>query len=169
MRSILPLFLCWAFLLSPPANALKVGEAVPDIAGFTLHTGQPLRLSELRGKVVYLDFWASWCGPCLISLPLIEQMRAELKDYGFEVLGVNLDLDANTALRMAQQASLAYPNLRGVDEALVKQFGIIKMPAGFLIDRDGVLRYAYHGFSEKGFAQIRPKVEALAKKKRNPP
>jgi thiol-disulfide isomerase/thioredoxin len=149
------------FLLSTTAQALTPGELAPDVAGFAMSDGRPVKLSDYRGKVVYLDFWASWCAPCKLSLPRLQQMRQELAPLGFEVLGVNLDHDEVNARAALASGDTHYPMIRGVDPKVVERYGIIKMPGAYLVDRDGVVRYSYQGFSETGFAAVKPIVEKL--------
>src|ERR1051325_197467 len=161
-----------AFVLlfvSLASYAVNPGEPAPEISGFAMSYGHPVKLSDFRGKVVYLDFWASWCAPCKVSLPKLEQMRDELAPAGLEVIGVNLDSD-DTKARAAQDAGGAhYPMIRGVDPKTIEAYGILKMPGAYLIDRDGVVRYSYQGFSERGFAAVKPIVENLVKTGKPPP
>ncbi len=151
------------------AHAVKPGERAPEIVGVSMTDGRAVRLTDLRGKVVYLDFWASWCAPCKVSLPRLQAMREELAPLGFEVLGVNLDEDAARARDALGSGGTHYPVLRGVDEKTVAAYEIIKMPGAYLIDRDGVVRYSYQGFSVSGFASVRPIVETLVKTGKSPP
>jgi cytochrome c biogenesis protein CcmG, thiol:disulfide interchange protein DsbE len=148
-------------LFCSTAHAIKPGELAPDIAGVAMADGRPVKLSDLRGKVVYLDFWASWCVPCKLSLPRLQQMREELAPLGFEVLGVNLDHDEANARAALAAGATHYPMIRGVDPKVVERYEIIKMPGAYLVDREGVVRYSYQGFSETGFAAVRPIVEKL--------
>lgn len=151
-----------ALSICAPARAVTPGQPAPELVGRTLDDGREIRLSAYRGKVVYLDFWANWCAPCRLSLPRLEQMREELAPLGFEVIGVNLDDDEAQARAAAQSAGVRYPVVRGVDPKTVTEYAIIKMPGAYLIDRDGIVRYSYQGFSAGGFAQVRPIAAALA-------
>ena len=158
LRRALPLLLSLAICV--PARAVMPDEAAPELVGTTLD-GASFKLSDLRGKVVYLDFWASWCGPCRISMPKLEQMRKAWGGTGFEVIGINLDGQADAAQKLLAVVGVSYPIVRGVDPKLVEQYGIIKLPASYVIDRKGIVRYIYHGFSIAGFEQVRPEVESI--------
>jgi thiol-disulfide isomerase/thioredoxin len=154
---------CANLFAATATAAIEVNRPAPELAGISMRDGRLVRLSDLRGKVVYLDFWASWCAPCIVSMPALNRMRSELAASGFEVVGVNLDDDMKAAQRLLEQSAAQYPMLRGVDPETVKAYGIIKMPAAYLIDREGILRYSYQGFSERGFNRIRPMIDALVK------
>jgi thiol-disulfide isomerase/thioredoxin len=157
------------FLVAPLAQAVVPGDRAPEIAGIAMADGRPVKLSELRGKVVYLDFWASWCGPCKVALPRLEQLHEDLAPLGFEVVGVNLDEDEGRAREAAATGGVRYTVLRGVDTKSVAAYEIIKMPGAYLIDRDGMIRYSYQGFSASGFESVRPIVETLVKTGKGPP
>jgi thiol-disulfide isomerase/thioredoxin len=163
LAATLRMTLLIAFLIPAPVSAAVPGDRAPEIVGRSMDDGREVRLSDLRGKVVYLDFWASWCAPCKISMPRLQQMQEELSPLGFEVVGVNVDDDAALAREAARAGEVHYTMLRGVDAKTIAAYEIIKMPGAYLIDRDGVIRYSYQGFSERGFADVKPIVERLVK------
>lgn len=150
-------------LASAGAHAVVIDQPAPEVVGKSIVDGKPLKLSAFRGKVVYLDIWASWCGPCRVSLPELQKMHEELASLGVEVVGLDVDEEAAHAQKLMTDAGVTYPVIRDVDEKTITSYGILKMPAAYLIDRDGVVRYSYQGFSLKGFESIRPMVEELAK------
>jgi thiol-disulfide isomerase/thioredoxin len=146
MPRVLP-YLAAALLAAAsfPALAVQPGAAAPSVA--LPADGGEFRLDAMRGKVVYLDFWASWCGPCKQSFPWMNAMQAKYADKGLVVVAVNLDTvrgDAQTFLKTTPaQFKVAYdPN------GLVAQAYAIKgMPSSFLIGRDGRLVAAHTGFN----------------------
>ncbi|HZP13415.1 MAG TPA: TlpA disulfide reductase family protein [Nevskiaceae bacterium] len=152
-----------AALASASAHAVVIDQPAPEISGKSIVDGKPLKLSAFKGKVVYLDIWASWCAPCRVSLPELQKMHQELAPLGVEVVGLDVDEEAAHAQKLMTDAGVTYPVIRDVDAKTITRYEIMKMPAAYLIDRDGVVRYSYQGFSLKGFESIRPMVEELAR------
>lgn len=123
-------------------DLIKPGMAMPDIA-LNDPSGQERALSDLRGKVVLVDFWASWCGPCRRENPNVVRAWNEYKDQGFEVFSVSLDKDVKKWERAIAQDGLAWPNhisdLRGWNSVATSLYGISSIPHAILIDRDGTV------------------------------
>ena len=116
------------------------GDEAPDIV-MNDPNGQERKLSDLRGKVVLLDFWASWCGPCRRENPSVVRAYEKYKDQGFEVFSVSLDSDASRWKKAIEQDQLSWPNhvsdLAGWRNAASREYGISSIPHTMLIDRDG--------------------------------
>lgn len=116
------------------------GDMAPDIV-MNDPSGQEIKLSSLRGKVVLLDFWASWCGPCRRENPNVVRAYDKYKDQGFEVFSVSLDSDANRWRAAIEQDQLKWPyhvsDLAGWRNAAAREYGISSIPHTMLIDRDG--------------------------------
>jgi thiol-disulfide isomerase/thioredoxin len=121
------------------AALLCLMAAVPTPAG-------PLDLDALRGRVVYLDFWASWCTPCRQSFPWMESLRKTYQDQGLAVVAVNLDRDRTDADRFLKQFHPGFEVLFDPQGSSAGQFKITGMPTSLLIDRRGAVRYMHVGF-----------------------
>lgn len=148
-------FLAFAAVLLPAFAA-----GAPELT-FTTATGEPLSLATLRGKVVYLDYWASWCAPCRQSFPWMEQMQARYGERGFVVLAVNVDRERAEAQRFLAaspaQFRIAYdPN--GDTARLMKVKG---MPSSFLIGRDGAIVSSHIGFRDTDRAPREAEIRTL--------
>ena len=155
---------CLLALLALPAGAaVQVGQAAPLVSLPLLSAGGPalLGLDSLRGKVVYLDFWASWCGPCRLSFPQLEQLRQELGPRGFEVLAVNVDEVEPDALRFLEELPVSYPVVRDATGQTPRSYGVPGMPTGFLIDRAGVVRLIHQGYRKSDGASLRNAINEL--------
>ena len=153
--------LCVLTLLALPAGAaVQAGQAAPPLALPLLSGGNPgvLALASLQGKVVYLDFWASWCGPCRVSFPQFEQLRTELGPRGFEVLAVNVDEVEADALRFLAELPVSFPVVRDGSGETPRNYGIPGMPTGFLIDRGGVVRLVHQGYRKSDGAALRAAI-----------
>jgi peroxiredoxin len=115
------------------------GQPAPDIKGPT-PTGDSLSLSDLRGQIVLIDFWASWCGPCRRENPNVVRMYDKYKDRGFEILGVSLDDDRNRWLKAIEDDGLVWPHisdLKGWRSAYARRYGVTSIPQTVLVDREG--------------------------------
>lgn len=158
-----PLFGLLALFTLPVTAGVQVGQPAPQISLPLLaaETSDVLSLDSLRGKVVYLDFWASWCGPCRLSFPQLESLRQELGPRGFEVLAVNVDEFAPDALRFLEDLSVSYPLVRDGSGETPALYGILGMPTGFLIDRAGTVRLIHQGYRKSDGAALREEIIAL--------
>jgi thiol-disulfide isomerase/thioredoxin len=130
-----------------------VGKLAPAIEGTDVD-GRTVRLADLKGKVVLVDFWATWCPPCVASFPQIRELNLAHRDQGFAVLGINLDLLAQDASGKQANAKevlsavrwfllehlASWPNVIGPGaEAAAKAYGVNEVPASFLVGRDGTI------------------------------
>ena len=138
-----------------------MGQVAPAIDLPLLPGAARVSLQALRGKVVYLDFWASWCGPCRVSFPQLEQLRVELGSAGFEVLAINVDEDEADALQFLSEVPVSYLVVRDAQAETPKAYGILGMPTGYLIDRQGVVREIHQGFRKSDGAILRAAVIEL--------
>jgi thiol-disulfide isomerase/thioredoxin len=143
------------------AQAVEPGAPAPDFSAQPVAGGAPLKLSSLRGKVVYLDFWASWCAPCRESVPVLDALRAEWGARGFEVVAVNLDADPADAQRFLRRYPVRYPVLGGVGDTLPGRYGVAGMPSAYIIDRKGIVRGVHQGFRESQLKELRAQIDAL--------
>ena len=121
-------------------GATAIGAVAPDLA-FTSPEGKTLKLSDLRGKVVLLDFWASWCRPCRMENPNVVAAYKKFKDKGFAIYSVSLDQNGDSWKAAIQQDGLAWPNhvsdLKGWQSEPARIYGVQGIPAQFLLDKDG--------------------------------
>jgi thiol-disulfide isomerase/thioredoxin len=153
--------LCLCLPLWVHASGVVVGQAAPAVRLPELSGAGEVSLESLRGKVVYLDFWASWCGPCRVSFPLLEQLREELGPDGFEVLAINVDEVESDARRFLSEVPVSYPVVRDAQGITPQTFGILGMPTGYLIDRQGIVREVHQGFRKSDGAKLRTAVVEL--------
>lgn len=113
-------------------------------------TGKTVHLTDYRGKVILLDFWATWCGPCNIEIPWLEDFQRTYKNRGFEVVGVSMDDDGWKAiLPFAAEKKINYRILLGDDKTGDQYGGVEALPTTFLIDRDGRIAKSFVGLSDK--------------------
>ncbi|HTS85607.1 MAG TPA: TlpA disulfide reductase family protein [Usitatibacter sp.] len=144
--------------------AVEAGSPPPEIAGPRLDApGQSIALSSLKGKVVYVDFWASWCAPCRISFPVLDALYRENRPRGFVVIGVNKDVSAADAKKFLAKVPVTFPLVGDANDAIAKAYDVKTMPSGYLIDRKGVVHKVHRGFTPETGPAIREEIEALLK------
>lgn len=125
-------------------------------------SSQQVTLASYHGKVIYLDFWASWCTPCRKSLPALNMLRQELSEQGFEVLAINLDESPEEGLEFLQEIPVDYPTLFDNAETAAT-YQLRGMPTAYLIDREGNLRAQHVGFNSQDVPEIRAAILDLLK------
>lgn len=121
---------------------LRRGQAAPAIT-LSNASDSLISLSSFKGKVVLLDFWASWCGPCRQSNPKLVKLYEEFKDQGFEIVAVSLDQNRKAWLQAIKQDGLTYTQLldpRGSSSEIANTYGIYQIPTSYLIDKQGRLQ-----------------------------
>jgi len=136
------------------ALALVAGRALPAISpsaaapDFTLRTmgGPNMRLAEQRGRVVMINFWATWCGPCRQEMPQLSKLYDKYRGSGFVLMGVNVDDDVRNATEVAAKLAVSFPVLLDTDKAVSKLYDLSTMPSTVLVDRDGKVRYLHRGY-----------------------
>jgi peroxiredoxin len=145
------------------AAALPVtGAVAPDFVSKS-DSGRNVRLSELRGQVVVINFWASWCSPCRQELPLLNKIYTQYRDAGFTLLAVNVDDNRKDAEAMLRRLDLRFPTLFDAGKNIAKLYGVDTMPATLVIDRDGRVRYAHRGYYEGYERKYEQQVRELLK------
>jgi peroxiredoxin len=143
---------------APGAGVL--GREAPD---FTLKStaGENLRLSEFRGQVVMINFWARWAGDSRREIPALERIHGTYARAGLVVLGVSLEADARRAGEFAKSMHIPYPVLIDTDPAIGQKYAVDKMPMTVLIDRAGVIRYVHIGFENADEGVYLDQIRAL--------
>ncbi len=143
-------------------------ESAPLFSGVSINTGQQISLTDFRGKVVLLDFWASWCPPCLASLPAYDQMREEIGTEEFEIIAVNVDQYTEDGLAFLEKHPVRYPVLADPDGEIGIPYEIRTLPRSFLIDRDGQIVSSHRSFKTGDEIELKQEIEKLLKKKATP-
>ncbi len=133
------------------ASSGLVGQLAPDFV-LKSASGDNLRLSEFRGDVVMINFWATWCGPCRQEMPLLDELYSQYQRVGFNLLGVNIDDDSGKAMKMIAELGVSFPVLFDTHKEVSKLYAVDAMPVTILVDRDGMVRHVHHGY-KPGYEQ----------------
>jgi len=129
---------CFASSLTGPAD------------DFTLksRSGENVRLQELTGQVVFINFWASWCAPCRKELPKLEQLHQKYKDLGVTILGINIDENPELSKKILKDISITFPVLFDSDSKVSGLYKIEAMPSSFIVDKSGNFRFRHNGYMD---------------------
>lgn len=151
-----------ALIAVPVIAEWKPGERLPDLGAFKLEGNLP----ALAGRVVLVDFWASWCGPCKKSFPELDQLQKEFGERGLTILAVSVDEKAEAMETFLKDHPVTFATTRDAGQKLVAAAGVESMPTSFLVDRKGVIRFTHVGFrGAETVKQLKQEIEQLLAEK----
>ncbi|MEM8816017.1 MAG: TlpA disulfide reductase family protein [Pseudomonadota bacterium] len=142
------------------ASSGLVGQKAPDFA-LKSSTGENLRLSEYRGEVVMINFWATWCGPCRQEMPLLDDLYNRYERVGFTLLGVNIDDNSQRAVDMMRELGVNFPVLFDASKDVSKLYEVNAMPVTVILDREGNVRHVHQGYKPGYEEKYLDEVRAL--------
>ncbi len=143
-----------------PSNSIA-SEPAPLFAAKNLLSDNTISLSDYTGKVVYLDFWATWCAPCREALPAYDKLRRELGTEQFEIIGVNIDSPTSLAIDYLKQHPVDFPLIADPDGDIAKRYGLRVMPSSFLIDQEGKIVLRKKGYEPGDEFSLKTKIRHL--------
>lgn len=146
---------------SADSVGVEAGQAAPNCALTSVREGQRIDLRQFRGKVLYVDFWASWCGPCAQSFPFMNRLSHELRGNGLQIVGINLDEEPDDAKAFLSKLPAHFDVAADRDKICAQSFGVKAMPSSYLVDRKGVVRHVHLGFRPGEADKLRTQVQQL--------
>ena len=149
---------CLYLLLMQSVSAF---EPAPLFSGVAVNGGQSINLNDYRGKVVFVDFWASWCPPCLLSLPAYNQMRKDIGTAEFEIIAINVDEDTEDGLRFLEDHPVDFPVLVDPVGEIGKPYRIRTLPRSFLLDRNGQIVSSHKSFKAGDEIKLKQEIVTL--------
>lgn len=152
-------YLPLAFLLSFFVTQSWAEDRAVEQQAASVISAANFNLNNYRGQVIYLDFWASWCGPCNQSFPWMETLQQEFGARGFKVIAVNVDEDAEAFEAFMQQHRPSFTVVTDPDGQLASHYQLIGMPSSFIIGRDGQVKYQHKGFIQADTHRLQDKIE----------
>ncbi len=140
--------------------ALDTGSRAPALGARDLH-GQTVRLSALRGRVVIVDFWASWCGPCRHELPILERLYERYRSRGLVIVGVSVDRTLDNIHGFLSRTPVSFPVIYDAHHQIAGRYSPPRMPSSYILDRRGIVRHVHEGFRSQDAASIEREVQQL--------
>ena len=149
-------------LASQLAFSASVGDNVPSFSAKSLDGTETISNTDLKGKVIFVDFWASWCTPCLKSLPEFENLQTSFSNRDdVVVLAINLDENPKDAEKFIGQLNVTYKILADNSGVIPESFGVSTMPSSYIIDKEGIIRYVHRGYQSGDVNKIQSEIEQL--------
>lgn len=154
------LFATLSLLLASVALAVDTGARAPEIGASDMG-GNRVTIASLRGNVVIVDFWASWCEPCADSMPVLESLYTRLRGDGLRIVGVSQDRSADNIAPFLRRHPVSFPIVHDAGNAIAGRYDPPTMPTTYIIDRAGIVRHVHRGFRSGDGDAIEREVRAL--------
>lgn len=143
-------------------QAVEVGQQLSACSLTRLSDSQqPVEMNKFAGKVLYLDFWASWCPPCAKSFPFLNELHQQHQNEGLQIIGINLDEEPAEAENFLTKNPAKFLLASDLSKQCAEDLGVAAMPASYLIDRKGIIRHIHLGFRASETQDLRDKVMLL--------
>ena len=143
-----------------PALALDRGARAPEI-GLDDQSGDGVRIAGFRGKVVLVDFWASWCEPCRQELPALDELYKRYKQRGVVVVGVNIDRQIGNMRSFLRRTPVSFPVVHDPRHRVAGRYSPPRMPSSYLVDQCGIVRYVHEGYRRGDERTLGRKIDEL--------
>lgn len=160
--------LFYFLLVAIPLQTLAASEIkreAPNCILNTFGTAEQVTIEQWQGKVIYVDFWASWCPPCVKSFPFLNNLHRRFGDQGLQILGINLDEKLSDAQKFLAKFPTRFDIVTDPDQQCARSFDVQAMPSSFLVDRNGMIRYVHLGFRSGDVEELRAQVQKILKEK----
>lgn len=159
------IILIFVIITATESLAVQLNNKAPE---FTLKdiSGRPVSLNNYRGKIVYVNFWASWCGPCKMEFPQLQSLARKYNDSGLVILAINQDKKRSGMDEFLGKYPVSTSNmtiLTDPDSSVITSYGPRAMPTSFILDKDGIVRYIHFGFGEADPPNWKKEIDTLLK------
>jgi len=167
MRLFISVYVATMILLFSVSSGLHAGQANQVAPSFRLNdlSGQPVSLENMRGKVVLLNFWATWCLSCREELPEFDRLYHKYRDSGFVMIGISVDASADRLAAFMKKRPVGFPVIIDAQGSVAEAYRFSGLPAGFLIGRDGVIVRTYRGSGKDLISMYETDIAELLKLK----
>lgn len=148
------------FAISVGSHAAEKNSAAPEFS-LPTQSNSSISLSELQGKTILVNFWASWCKPCQKEIPELIKIHNKYKNQGLELIGINIDQEKQNAVSLIEKFNINYTVAFDPNMTAINKYKAVGMPCSFIIDRNGIIREIVYGFSESKKQLIESKITRL--------
>jgi thiol-disulfide isomerase/thioredoxin len=163
IQSLYPSLICVLFSVTVAFANIEKGQKAPDFNLPVLEGNETVSLSSYKGKVVLVDFWASWCAPCKISMPLLDMLAGKYTD--FYILAINVDDEKENAVKFLRELNLSVKALYDSNKQVIEKYNVPEMPTAYLIDQYGIIQYIHSGYKEENIRKLEFALRGLVDKK----
>ena len=166
MYSYMKLILITTLLFAPSffVYSADLGETAPAFSLKSISGPEPVKLESQTEKILYIDFWASWCGPCKLSFPSMIKLKELFKDDPFEIIAISVDADSKSAKKFLDSYKINFKVALDSDGAAAEKYALPGMPSSFLLDQDRKVIAKHKGFRKSDFTKIKEEIEEALKR-----
>ena len=157
------LIIAWLAAFSASVLSAEIGETAPPFSLKSISGSGWIDLDSEPEKILYIDFWASWCGPCKLSFPSMIKLKKLFKDEPFEIIAISVDTDLRAADKFLDSYEINFQVALDLDGAVAEKYALPGMPSSFLLDRDKKVIATHKGFRKSDFAKIKKEIEEALK------
>ncbi|AKF06339.1 TlpA family protein disulfide reductase [Sandaracinus amylolyticus] len=159
-RAVAVVLALFALTIAASAMALDPGARAPELGMRDLQ-GNQVTIASLRGRVVVVDFWASWCEPCADSMPVYQRLYNQYRERGLTIIGISQDQRVDNARQFASRHRLSFPVVFDEGHAIANRYRPARMPTSFVIDRGGIVRHVHAGYRSGDADRLEREIVAL--------
>ena len=157
------LIIAWLAAFSASVLSAEIGETAPPFSLKSISGSGWVDLDSEPEKILYIDFWASWCGPCKLSFPSMIKLKKLFKDEPFEIIAISVDTDLRAADKFLDSYEINFQVALDLDGAVAEKYALPGMPSSFLLDRDKTVIATHKGFRKSDFEKIKKEIEEALK------
>ena len=157
------LIIAWLAAFSASVFSAEIGEKAPPFSLKSISGSGWVNLDSQSDKILYIDFWASWCGPCKLSFPSMIKLKKLFKNEPFEIIAISVDTDLSAANKFLDHYEINFQVALDPDGAVAEKYALPGMPSSFLIDRDKKVIATHKGFRKSDFEKIKKEIEEALK------
>ena len=157
------LIIAWLAAFSASVLSAEIGDTAPPFSLKSISGSGWVDLDSEPEKILYIDFWASWCGPCKLSFPSMIKLKKLFKDEPFEIIAISVDTDLRAADKFLDSYEINFQVALDLDGAVAEKYALPGMPSSFLLDRDKKVIATHKGFRKSDFAKIKKEIKEALK------